>query len=72
MGASNGEGKPEERCDTLGTPDQKHYTVVAYNGKDAVDSIDPIMMTTTTPVEAEDMPSLWEKLIAARADDDYC
>jgi len=72
MGASNGEGKPEERHDTLETIDQKHYTVIEYNGKSAVDTINPIMMTTTTPVEAEDMPSLWEKLIAAQADDAYC
>mmetsp|Transcript_4398 Transcript_4398/g.13011 ORF Transcript_4398/g.13011 Transcript_4398/m.13011 type:complete len:110 (-) Transcript_4398:545-874(-) len=72
MGESNGEGKPVERLSILETSDQKHYTVVAYSDHDAVDSKDPIMMTTTTPVNAEDMPSLWEKLIAAQADGDYC
>jgi len=72
MGVSSGEGKPAERLNILETSDQKHYTVVAYSDHDAVDSKDPIMMTTTTPVNAEDMPSLWEKLIAAQADDDYC
>ena len=68
---TDGESMPEAGCESL-EADQKHYTVIVQNGKNAEDTTDPIMMATTTPIEAKDMPGLWDKFVEAQAEDDYC